>query len=257
MIDQKYKLLINKAIDGALSAEDEKRLRIYLEHNPEARHLLEDLRQTSAVLNKLSEIEPPPALKKRILNAIDISTYTEQAKMPIIKSLLPGWLLAPKAKLAYAFILGLIISALTVVPYLLTRFQTQQLNTSYLSGTIKKSGNTNFNIIHSIPIDRSGINGSIKIKKFQSSVILSFDLEAAAEIEIVLAYDSTQLHFENFEPVAYSKYTLNYEKGVLKINLTDSIKFSLFFTLLNPSTQLMLDLTHADNPILSQSIILK
>ena len=175
MIDKKYNILINKAIDGDLSVEDERRLMIYLEQYPEARNLLEDLKQTSELLNETPTIDPPSGLKKRILNEIDFSCYTEQSKAPFIKSLIPEWLFAPRAKLAYAFILGLFFSAIVITPYLLSLSQKEEIDPSHLSGTIKKIENINFNIIHSIPIDRSGISGKINIKKFQYSNIIEHE----------------------------------------------------------------------------------
>lgn len=257
MIDEKYKILINRAIDGELSVEDEKRLMIYLEHSPEARNLFEDLRQTSELLNEVSEIDPSPGLKKRIINTIDFSHYAEEEKAPLIKSIFPEWLFAPRTKLAYAFILGLFFSAIAITPYLLSLSQKQEIDTSHLSGAILKPENINFIVIHSIPVDRPGIIGNINIKKFRFSVMIEFDLNTTTETKILIEYNSAQIHFENFEPFGYSKISLDYGQDYLKIISVCSIKSSLYFTQSNPSTQIKLNLSHSGNLVLSQPIVLK
>jgi hypothetical protein len=257
MSDEKYNILINKAIDGDLSVEEERNLKDYLARNPEARRLYEDLEQTTALLNQVPEVDPPPQLTKRILNAIDFSGQTEQAKRFRIKSLVPDRLFAPRAKLAYAFILGIFFTVLVLTPYLLIQSQKQEMNTSYLSGTIKKNADINFTIIDCIPIDGFGISGKIAVKKFQSLVQLEFDLQAIAGIDLVIAYDPNRIHFKNFEPVGYAEYALNYTQSYLQITLNGSLKSSFSFRQLHPPSQMKITLSHNGNPIISRTITIE
>ena len=257
MIDEEYKILINKALDGELSVKDERQLSAYFEQNPEARNLYHDIKQTSELLNEVPEVDHPHGLKTRILNSIDYSRYTKKAKSSVIKSLFPEWFFAPRAKLAYAFVLGLFFGLIAIAPYLINLAQEHEIDTSHVSGTLKTPENIDFEIIHSIPIERSEISGKINIKKFQFSIMIEFDLDATAETEILIEYNSAQIHFENFEPIGYSKISLDYGQGYLKISPIGSIKTSLYFTQSDSSTQIELNLSHSGNLVLSHPIVLK
>ena len=55
MLEEKYIELVNKKIDGHLSAEEEHLLASYLETNPTARAYYKDLKQSMDLLENLNE----------------------------------------------------------------------------------------------------------------------------------------------------------------------------------------------------------
>ena len=98
MNEEKFIDLINKEIDGIISAQEKKGLMEYLEKNPEAKQKYQDLVDSTKYLDKLDEVEPPEELKSRIMNSIDFNRYTAKKKKKyIIKFPSVDFLLTPKA----------------------------------------------------------------------------------------------------------------------------------------------------------------
>ena len=60
-------------IDGALSAEDARRVEKHLGRCPACREILEDFRRTGQLLNRWAEIAPSPGFESRVLTQIRAS----------------------------------------------------------------------------------------------------------------------------------------------------------------------------------------
>jgi hypothetical protein len=70
MIPEKLTDLIHRAIFDTISDKERGELKACLEKEPEARRLYDDMVKMAGLLKDCPEVEPPPNLKRRILNVV-------------------------------------------------------------------------------------------------------------------------------------------------------------------------------------------
>jgi len=257
MIPDKYKNLINKAIDGELSSEEEIALNTHLADNPEMLSMYQGLKQTSDLLETVPEIEPPAGLKPHIIQQIDFSKYMESKRQLTIKSLFPDWLFVPQAKLAYSFALGLLCGIIAISPYVRSWMTDQDIDSSQLTGTLIAPESDSFKTIKVIPIENPGLFGDIKVKRSQSIILFEILLTSEEQTELRFEYNSEQFYFSGLEPNEYSKISYDYGPNFVELNTPNSLKIALYLRQLDPSTTLNLSLKHSGNIVFSQELALK
>lgn len=85
MIDPRTEELINAAIDGELSHDDEQELQRRLADSPDARQLQAELSQLDSMLKRLPQQEAPATLHENITTAVELPA-TPSAAVPVLAS---------------------------------------------------------------------------------------------------------------------------------------------------------------------------
>lgn len=70
MIPEKYRILMNSEIDGAITPAERDELELYFVSHPEVRQYFEELKTSLEVLDELGGQEPPADLHGRIMRAV-------------------------------------------------------------------------------------------------------------------------------------------------------------------------------------------
>ena len=71
MISDRYLELINQEIDGVNTPEQSREVRRYLDADPKAKNLYDELQELGRVFDWTARIEPPPLLRERIMFALE------------------------------------------------------------------------------------------------------------------------------------------------------------------------------------------
>ncbi len=219
MIDDKYNELIQREIDGVNSRAQTRRLKSYMEGNPQAQKFYEDLLAMSVKLSKVQEIEPPRNLKINILNAIPSEKYIKKARYPVFKLSLESLLFSKRVRYAYIFAAGLIIGGLGI-GLLFTSFINQEtVGVSNLSGTMMRDVTTvNFQTAEKFDISETDVSGHVELSYSKKAILLEITAKTELEIEARVEYNGNDLNFLGFKEINASMNNLSV--------LSNSIQFS-------------------------------
>jgi len=87
MIRNKYIDLIDKEIARDITPAERAELHTYIFQNYEAQKLYQDLFDTTVLLSKVENVEPPYNLKLRIMKSLHVNQYAPQPKQKFMDSL--------------------------------------------------------------------------------------------------------------------------------------------------------------------------
>jgi hypothetical protein len=244
MIEERYRILIHQEIDGEISEKDRIKLLKYLDGNPEAKSLYQNLEKTSDLLGTVPEIEPSPNLKKHILNSIDFRTTASEK--PFSSSLawrFKTFLTRPYPRLAYVLALGIIIGFLLTSIFLGNFIRQTKIDISDLYGTIGLKDLENFSTVRTAPVDVSGIQGSVEVKEYRNVVAVKVSLKAQSLFDTHLNFDPELIQFTSLKPLSPSTITLKAGNNSIGAMQSHKIEYLFFFSKRThdvPAVELML-----------------
>lgn len=188
--------LIHGEIDGENSPSESSALNAYLLDHPEARSPFEEVHELSAILARVTPVEPPANLRKYILNA-----------MPPTASLVPGYrraergtlwsfFVSPKVKYAYAFAAGLAIGALLLLLRIPPSGRDTPADTAHLSGTIMPDASAElYRSAGLLNLQGESISGSLGLSYSDAGALAQLDLHATEPADVEVSYDPQSLRF--------------------------------------------------------------
>ena len=213
MIDSKTEDLINRDIDGALSAQEATRLKEVLSTDPEAQNYYDEIENLSQMLAQVEEVDPGPNLKKNILNSIPVQKYQNEENRERTP-LFSAWNSRPSYRLTLAFAFGLIIVFFT------SSFVTDlpPNNNSNLIGTILLTGSdAKFKPADEAEITLPEISGTVSSQYAENVVLFRVDLSTDSEIAVVVEFDESDLRFAGFQPQKYSAGQINVSSNEIRL----------------------------------------
>lgn len=230
MIDRKFIELMNKEIDGVITEGDQKKLQSYLSAHPDAQKFYAELRQTSDLLHNMPKLEPPPNIKKYVMNTIDGNRYAKAKKPSKLKSLVSSLVVKPTPKLAYAFALGILVGILVYSALLENLISRRGMDVTDFYGTIGINDQAGFKTIQTIPIALPEIDGTITIKRHQNTVVIETDLNSQQATEVHFDYDEPSLKFSHFNSGSRAKISFEAGENYVRSSSAGDIQFILFFS---------------------------
>ncbi|MCH7754592.1 hypothetical protein IH970_05660 [candidate division KSB1 bacterium] len=214
MIDSKTEDLINRDIDGVLSAQETNRLKEHLSTDSEAQNYYDEIENLSQMLAQVEEVNPGPNLKKNILNSIPVQKYQNEENRERTP-LFSAWNFRPSYRLTLAFAIGLIIGFFT---YSFVTDLPPNNNNSNLIGTILLNGSdAKFRPADQAEITLPEINGTVSTQYAENVVLFRIDLTTDSEIEVVVEFDGNDLRFAGFQPQKYSAGQINVSSNEIKL----------------------------------------
>jgi hypothetical protein len=227
MIDDYIIEFIHKEIDGSITQEEKERLRSYVAENPEAQKMVQEQIRTAKILNKIPVIEPPPSLKKRIMNSIDVNRYAVGESRTALKFLFSSRLSRINPKVAYSFVLGLVMGVLLVL--VLDTTQEYRRDPGDFIGTIGMHDKECFERLDHNPIDLPDLRGDLTLKRFNNIIAYEVNLSSMNEIELVLKFDPGFIRFHGFQPYTGTKIIVESGVNYIKTLNSEDIRYVLFF----------------------------
>ena len=233
MIDEKIKELINRALDGELSTEEQRKLETYLRTNKEARDYFEKMQKMNDWLNQVQPVEAPSSLKANIMRQLDARRYAPKIKKtkPRVFSALGEWFKVFTVRPAYAFAFGMVLSGLIFLIILWQTTNFPQHGNLPVTGTIKVEKQT-------IPIALPSVKGKLEFTSRAEFSELNIVLNPQKNVTLTVEYDPEAMILKDIEPVAIGIYELRQDVGKIVVRSQQELTIGFNFQPLRPSAQL-------------------
>jgi len=233
-MEKKYIQLIHKDLDGLLTSAEKQELDNALKTDPKLRKLYVDLHHMSDQLNQISQLEPPPTLKQKILESIDFNRYRAKEIRPGLLTRLAQSYAEPRFRLAYGLAAGLILgflSSLLLLPGLITQ---PPLQIKDLYGTIGIH-ESDLNVLKEFSVAKNSFEGTFKVKSYLNIVGCDISFNTFTTTEIQLEYDQDLLVFRGMTTLESEKTDLNTTPNRITLSISHPGNFLIIFEKLTTS----------------------
>jgi hypothetical protein len=212
MIDDRYIELMNFEIDGVISPGEKLELEKYLAANPNAKRYYEDLRHSVRMIGEAEDLDPPEALRSRIISSI-FASREDGEREGFFHSALNALKHNFKKGYAFSFTAGLVagICIFSVIYWTTPRETPSDLENFY--GTLGIKGKTG-RVLTSDPVDFSthALSGSARVLYPEGAILAELNLSSDKEIRVVLHYGE-EIHFNGFKPLCGAVNSMNVTRG--------------------------------------------
>lgn len=230
MIEERYLELIHRAIDGALSANEEADLRSYLNRSPEAKRLFDDLKLLSSTVKNLQEVEPPVNLRANILRSIDFSLYEPRpASSPWhpMKNLLD---LFSTPRFVAPFAAGVVVAALLLF-FVFDLKLPDETEPAGLTGTIIADDVIkSFDRGDSFKVQLDNLQAHLLTKTSKNLVVAELEIHSKQEVDVVFTVDGVDMCFSAFKQAEGGSGQLVINENTSRLTTTGDQRYLLFFT---------------------------
>jgi hypothetical protein len=200
MKDDRYIELVNREISGEITPEESAELERYLGDNPDAARVRRQLQETSALLGGVGDVEPPPHLKRHIMNQIDFNRYRTEERRPVLNLLGRARRLGLRPRLVYAFAAGVAVGLVLFTVFLTGSWDRYSPDLSGLYATIGVSEDAGFSTIEQLPLDLPGAEGLIGLMRSADLLIFEVSLKSTRQYEVRVLFDPAEVRFNGLRP---------------------------------------------------------
>ncbi len=220
-IDQKYIDLINADIDGEIQEAEKAELEAFLADSAAGRKLHADLAAVAEGLDGLDKLEPPPHLKRVIMNTLPAAPRSEESSSGGLKSLFA----LPVLRYAATFAAGALLTMSLVGSNRIS--ETAFDDVSGLVGTIANPAALG-PAVDSFDISHNEIAGTVSLRNAGAMLILDFDLVSADRVDIVADYADRSIWFNGFAQLESSGASVSAETGRVTLRMQGKRRYAVF-----------------------------
>jgi hypothetical protein len=230
METEKFQELINRAVDGLLSPDEQAELENYLKSHPEARRQHENLKRISEALKKIPRVKPPQDLKQNIMDCINSRKDSADEKHGLFKVIASAFRNKMTWRYGYAFSVGALSAIVVMAVSISITEAPTPIDPSQVSGTlmlaeIPKSGP----VLDSGEFSLGDVTGTLSVRQTGDIVILETDIESDKETSINVFFDSTDLSFVGIWQPDNFRGSLGHRANQLDIQYQGKGKYYLLF----------------------------
>lgn len=228
-IDLKTEELMWLEIDETISPGARESLYAHLERDPDAREHFEELRRMALLFGQVGEVDPPAALRERILRALEGAAPPAAARAGVLDRLGAFFAPRPALRLAAAAAAGVIVG---VVGYHLYRHGPGAQGSgdvAHFYGAIHVNG-----LGHNgapLRIEVPGVSATVTVRRNRSQVISQLDVASEAEIEVVIGYGGPPLGFAGGELSGHPSNQVAIQDGGVRVRHRGSASYRFVFGL--------------------------
>ncbi len=250
MHEQKFLSLINRDIDGILTDDEQLVLENSIQDDPKIATLHRTMTETSRLLDKIPDIQPPAQLYSEIMEQIRNIPFPRQRKSLDFLN----WVWQPRRKVIVGFSTGLVIGFLLAGALIFQR-KLPSIQPINFSTTIGQFTNESFHVLQSIKIEHQSLSGNITFYQNLREVWLQSTLIPKHSVKATFFFDNRSLHsiFQLSSEMG-SKTFLN-QPGVLQVSVfSNTSTLVAFRRLSNSATSIQIKLQDNKAVLLSQNI---
>jgi len=232
--NDKYSDLMNRALDGDLSAEEQSDLEEYLETDSEARAEFRQLSMTGRAIGRIPMAEPPSDLKNDIMAHIISRRQPESARFSLFDGLRDLFRRKIQWRYVYTFsagaVLGIFILAMVV------RFpeSSPTLDPGDVSGTISRPVVRDMVVTDKDIFEYANFRGAITVREGQQAVLLAIDLQSEDAITVDIGIDKAGLRpVAIWQPQPY-RGAVTVREDAVWLNIDGGTSFEMMFQVLIP-----------------------
>lgn len=233
MIEEKYKLLTHRAVDGELTDRERLDLDQYLASSAEARRFYQQLEGFASIPAQFPMVDAPSGLKPDILNRIAGTPRASRRSNPRAIGALIGSILTPR--LAYGLAAGLIIGV--TIGAVSFKSPDGNLDRLDLSGTI--TSGTNSSVLRRLDADAfSGTqaNGRLSVETNGRLTYVQVELQSSLDVSLVIDYDPSAYVFRAFEQQSPQSTGLVTGQGQIRVSHLGENRYLFVFGTVSEST---------------------
>ncbi len=231
MMDEKIKEMINRHLDGLLSDEEQQQLENLLQQNPDAEQYYQKMKKMKELLDQVPPVEVSASLKTSIMNGLDASRYVKKKKKWFDFSALGQWLDAFRLRPSYAFVLGVVVSALVFTIIVLQIPGPGRRGNQFVLGTMKTAE-------QQVPIESSFATGIIGWQSSAKESQLHISLKPKSQLVLKLEFDSQKLQLKSMVSDPQINFSFVGQENQLKIQTKNDLSISLSLRKLNRTASL-------------------
>lgn len=220
-IEQKYIELINADIDGEIRAADRAELDAFLARSEEGRALHAELQELGRTLNALDALEPPPHLRRTIMNALPASSAAPRKSRGFMLTLME----LPALRYAASFAAGAVLTMSVVGSKKISDEAFDDV--TGLVGTISDPASLG-PAADSLEIEISEVAGTVNLRSAGTLLVLDFDLAASKAVEIVADYSDKSIWFNGFAQLESSGTSVSAEVGEVTLSMEGKRRYAVF-----------------------------
>lgn len=251
MMDKKYIELIEKEIEGTITSEEKAVLRKWMEKESEAKEIYEEQIQVSKLLSQISTIEPPPDLKKRIVNSVHLKGDAVKIRKPVLRPSISKY----TPRLAMAFGAGVLVGILLHIVFFTDPYR---MSSRDLTGTIGLHERGYFKTVAEMPIKGSDVKGVMIITQYRDHLGCEVNLVSTDDVELLVEFDPFHIEFQGYKPFSRSRIVIeNGENYIRSLNSAEVHFVSFFSRTLPVATQIEVTLFRQGSVRFHRNIRLK
>ena len=222
-VDQEIAELINADIDGEISAADREKLRGYLQSQPEAQELYDEIASLCQSLDAMEAVAPPPHLKHVILDSLQAPPVRPRAVRPLWRR----FLVAPPLHYAGTFAAGSLVTFLIISSNQISEHVFDDVTD--LVGTVGTEVNGSARPGDGI-INLTGrqIAGTVKAHRAGPIMVIDFDLASVEPVEIVAEFTDRDIWFNGFAQLESDGTTVSAETGRVSLRMTGKRRYAMY-----------------------------
>lgn len=243
MIDKQFEDLMWEKIDGAIDEKDEGRLAAYLKKHSAARKHYRELEEFSKLFVSVGEVEPPPALRRRIVESLDHARpeWTAPDRPGIRESIRAFFSPHGLGRYAAVAAAGMFIG---IIGYHLVAYN-RPLDVSKIPGTMGDNGTGAL----SIKFDQ--VKGGIEFWRDERFVVTDVDLVSAGAVDVFLGYPGRPAELRTGDLESNASIL---EDGTVRLQSAGSGRFRVVFVLDRPQAPLDVRVAMQGNVLLEDTV---
>lgn len=211
---------INKQIDGEITQTEKESLDRVLNSDEKIRLQYENMKKTVDAIENIPEIDPPASLTSEILSKIDAHRYQKPTPFWQKLSLTISDFMAPRRRVALAFVSGLVIGAFCLA--LFSNYES--ISTNDLTGTI---GADPGNDIQHYTMQSTNLTGEFSLERLPSGLICLAKISTDQSFVMQIEFDSPGYYLAKYESISGEPVAILSTSGQIQLTANSGTEVKL------------------------------
>lgn len=250
--------LLHREIDGANTPEESAAVRSLIESDAEARELEADLRHVTEIFDRVGTTEPPPHLRRAILDALprqDRATSAWEGLGDLVKAIPDGLRKRPRFALVSSLCVGF-VAGFAVYAALAGTVTIDRSNTSGLTGTfLEPRAVDELETVKDVAIAVPAGSGRVSVKVGPTLVIVELASDVEETVEVRLTFPEGAYGLRGFSQLR-SEVGASFaaEPGVIHVRTSGANTHTFFLNHEGPAPPLALSLVHSGKEVFATTL---
>jgi hypothetical protein len=222
--------LIHRAVDGALTQEEEADLHTCLNRSPEAKRLFDDLKLISSSLKSHDDVEPPMDLRSNILRSVDFSLYGRRSPSNPWYPLRSVLELFTFPRFVAPFAAGVVVAALLLFFVFDLRVSDNSEPTGLTGTIISDEAIKGFDRGDSFRFQLENLLANLETKTSKNLVVAELEIHSKQQVEVIFTVDGVDMCFSAFRQEEGGSGQLIVNENISRLTTVGDQRYLLFFT---------------------------
>jgi hypothetical protein len=219
--------LIQKQLDGCLSRREAVQLEEILARDSQARALHSEMTSLDRALSEFKRCEAPDSIKVQVMAAIAsrprVAGRADTKRLGKVNRLVE--VLRPKFSLGLA--VGTALGVVASIAIMSVRPGQEQLGRQHLVGSMLPAKTVSGSVTNHEEFSGSDVKGTLDVLESDSLINLKFKLSTQKPLEVLFAYDPTDLEYVKPDGAGENGLQIKSSPGAVRVEQTGERSFDL------------------------------